>query len=136
VKRVFVDTSAFFAHLVAEDAHRQAATSLLRQALAESWELHTTNAVVFETYTLLLKRARGGRELALAFLDDVEAELCAVARVLPEDEAQAITILRGHDDKAYSFCDALSFAVMERLGLQEAIAFDRDFRSYGRLTLL
>jgi len=136
VKRVFVDTGALFAHLVAEDAHREAATSLLRQALADSWELVTTNAVVFETYTLLRKRARGGREVALAFLDDVQAEFCTVARIQPEDEAQAIAILRAHDDKAYSFCDALSFAVMERLGLQEAIAFDRDFRSYGRFTLL
>jgi predicted nucleic acid-binding protein len=31
----------------------------------------------------------------------------------------------------YSYCDALSFAVMERLGVAEAIAFDRHFREYG-----
>jgi predicted nucleic acid-binding protein len=53
-----------------------------------------------------------------------------------EDETNAIAILRGHDDKAYSFCDALSFVVMDRLRLREAVAYDRDFQSYGRFTLL
>jgi predicted nucleic acid-binding protein len=30
----------------------------------------------------------------------------------------------------------LSFAVMERLGIGEAIAFDRHFREYGRFAIL
>ena len=52
------------------------------------------------------------------------------------DEALAISILREHQDKTYSFCDALSFMVMERLGVTEAMAFDRHFREYGKLTIL
>jgi predicted nucleic acid-binding protein len=32
--------------------------------------------------------------------------------------------------------DALSFIVMERIGINEAIAFDRHFREYGRFTIL
>lgn len=31
---------------------------------------------------------------------------------------------------------ALSFVVMERLRINEAIAFDRHFREYGRFTIL
>jgi predicted nucleic acid-binding protein len=45
-------------------------------------------------------------------------------------------LVRAHQDKTYSLCDALSFIVMERLRLTEAIAFDRHFRSYGRFTIL
>jgi len=41
-----------------------------------------------------------------------------------------------HTDKSYSLCDALSFVVMERLGVTEAISFDRHFREYGRFTIL
>jgi predicted nucleic acid-binding protein len=37
---------------------------------------------------------------------------------------------------SYSFCDALSFVVMERLNIPEAIAFDRHFAEYGRFALL
>jgi predicted nucleic acid-binding protein len=59
-----------------------------------------------------------------------------VVRVLKNDEENAIALVRAHEDKPYSFCDALSFVVMERLRIREAIAFDRDFRSYGRFALL
>jgi uncharacterized protein len=48
----------------------------------------------------------------------------------------AIALVRIHEDKAYSLCDALSFVVMERLRINEAIAFDRHFREYGRITIL
>ena len=33
-------------------------------------------------------------------------------------------------------CDAISFVVTKRLGIEEAIAFDIHFHQYGRLTLL
>ena len=35
----------------------------------------------------------------------------------------------------YSLCDAMSFAVMERLGLRDAIATDRHFRDFGLMLL-
>jgi uncharacterized protein len=35
-------------------------------------------------------------------------------------------------DKAYSFTDALSFAVMERLGISIAFALDQHFDQFGR----
>jgi predicted nucleic acid-binding protein len=38
--------------------------------------------------------------------------------------------------KAFSDGDAVSFAVMERLDIPEAIAFDEHFRQYGQLTIL
>jgi uncharacterized protein len=136
VKRVFVDTSAFFAHVVAEDHFHPRAVPLFLQAVRTNWELVTTNSVVSEAYTLFRRHARNGRALALGFLDHIEAGVCSIVRIEADDEKRAIAILRDHDDKLYSFCDALSFVVMERLGIQEAIAFDRDFRSYGRFTIL
>ena len=68
MKRVFVDTSAFFAHLVAEDAHHLDARALFERAERESWILTTTNAVVWETYTLIRVRARSGCKLAGAWV--------------------------------------------------------------------
>ncbi len=136
MRRVFVDTSAFFAHLVAEDRHHLQARALFEKAARESWTLITTNAVVSETYTLIRMRARNGRELAVAFLDDIRDGVCAVERVRPIDETRATDLLRQHGDKSYSFCDALSFIAMERLGLTDALAFDEDFRSYGKIVVL
>lgn len=97
MKRVFADTSAFFAHLVAEDAHHTAARALFERAARESWTLITTNAVVWETYTLIRVRARNGRELALGFLEDIEDGLCDIERVRPLDEVRAIELLKRHE---------------------------------------
>ena len=69
MKSVFVDNSGFFAHLTGADPFHEQAVVLFQRAKAERWRLVTTNAVVFETYALLLYRTRNGRTNALAFLD-------------------------------------------------------------------
>jgi predicted nucleic acid-binding protein len=35
--------------------------------------------------------------------------------------------LAQYDDQAFSYVDATSFVTMRRLGIQEALTFDRDF---------
>ena len=61
---------------------------------------------------------------------------CGVERVSKEDESLAIDLVRSHEDKTCSLCDAMSFVVMARLGIADAIAFDRHFAEYGRFALL
>jgi|SRR5579885_3654966 len=135
--RVFVDTGGFVALLVAEDRMHPRANAIFESAAQDGWTLVTTNIVVIETYSVLLARARHGRGAAIAFLDAVTADQgVVVERVRAEDESRAMALLRAHSDKAYSLCDALSFVVMERLEIRDAIAFDRHFREYGRFTIL
>jgi len=136
LKRVFVDTSGFYALIVRRDENHTRAHQLFTRAAREAWRLVTTNAVIFETHALLLARARPAREVALRFLDSVEARAYDVVRLLKTDEEQAIALIRSHSDKTYSLCDASSFAVMERLGITEAIVFDQDFQSYGHFVIL
>ena len=136
MRHAFVDSGVFGGLLVAEDEFHARAKELLARARTGKWHLVTTNAVVFEAYTLIRTRARSGRERALSFLDTLDAGACDVERVTPEDEFRAATLLRRHADKDYSFCDALSFTVMERIDVSEAISFDRHFREYGRFTVL
>lgn len=136
MKRVFLDTGAFFAVLIPEDLHHERARALFTQAGEEGWQLVTTNMVVIETYVFLLNRARGGRPSALAFLDAIERDEYQIERVDESEEAAAFALVRAHEDKTYSLCDAMSFVVMERLNITEAIAFDRHFAEYGRFALL
>jgi len=74
--------------------------------------------------------------MAIEFLDTLDRTTVHVERVRVEDERQAIALVRAHKDKTYSLCDALSFVVMERLKIAEAIAYDRHFREYGQFTIL
>ena len=119
MKRVFVDSGGFFALLAAEDRLHDHARSLFSRANTERWRLVTTNAVVVETYSLLLVRSRGDRRSALAFLDMVSDDAYHVERVRKRDDERAIALLRAHEDKSYSLCDALSFVVMERLRIMK-----------------
>jgi len=136
LKRVFVDTSGFYALIVRRDENHVRTHQLFTHAVHEEWRLVTTNAVIFETHALLLARARPAREVALRFLDSVEARAYEVVRLLKGDEEKAIALIRSHSDKTYSLCDASSFALMVRLGITEAIAFDQDFRSFGHFVIL
>lgn len=136
MKSVFVDSGGFFALLAPEDRLHARAQALFQRANQDSWLLVTTNAVIFETYALLLARSRAGRDNAIRFLDMIANDAYQVVRVRKTDEEQAMALVRAHQDKAYSLCDALSFVVMERLRITEAIAFDRHFQTYGRFTLL
>jgi len=79
MKRVFVDTGGCVALLVAEDQMHARAAELFGSASRERWALVTTNAVVIETYSVLLARARDGRRAAISFLDAVEASAGALA---------------------------------------------------------
>jgi uncharacterized protein len=130
------DSGQLGGEVVREDAFHARADEIFRQARAEGWVLLTANAVVFETHALLLTRSRNGGEASRRFLDVVERGICAIERVTAADESAAIALIRAHRDKSYSFCDALSFVVMERLGIDAAIAFDSHFRQYGRMRLL
>jgi predicted nucleic acid-binding protein len=54
----------------------------------------------------------------------------------PNDEKNARDIIARYDDKDFSLCDAISFAVMERRSARIAFAFDSHFRQYRRFTIL
>lgn len=94
--------------------------------------LITTNHVVFETITLM--RYRGsrdpGRALELAArVGDVlySGKVARIHVATFEEEQQAFAYFKQHGDQKYSAVDCLSFVVMEKLGITEALAVDSDF---------
>jgi predicted nucleic acid-binding protein len=48
-----------------------------------------------------------------------------------DDRQEVQGILRRYADKSFSYADALSFIIIERLGLRAALSFDVHFRQYG-----
>lgn len=135
--QVLVDTSAFFAFLAITDSHHPRAGDFFERAHRERWRLVSTNTVVVETHALLLRRLANGRAMGLGFLDSIQrGGLCQVERVTAEDERQAVEVIRAHRDKSYSLCDALSFVVAKRLGIDHAVSYDKHFAQWGKLILL
>jgi predicted nucleic acid-binding protein len=80
--------------------------------------------------------ARMGRNRAWNFLQAIVTGSMNVIRAEEADERQARAIIEHYQDKEFSYCDAVSFAVMERLDIREALAFDDHFRQCGQFTIL
>lgn len=68
-------------------------------------------------------------------LDEIESSNTTIIRVSARDESRARHIIHHYDDKDFSLTDATSFAVMERLRIPQAFAFDRNFTQYGLTAL-
>lgn len=129
---IFVDTSFWVALRNQRDGHHEEARQLLDQHAGA--QLTTTNHVQGETWTYL--RRRGGHRAAVGFLDGLEqSRRVTVARVGEAAEQRALTWLRQHDERAYSFVDATSFAMMRVLRIRDALAFDGDFSAAGFIEL-
>lgn len=132
-RTVFMDTSAHYALVDANDRNHPAAVAILARIAREGRAIITTNFVVAETHALLI--ARLGRDIAADFLDAIAASSAAVIRVVEWDEQRAHEIIRAYADKDFSYTDASSFAVMERLGIAASFAFDRHFVQFGLATI-
>lgn len=121
----FVDTSFWYARHVASDRRHRTAKSI-RPAPA----VLTTELVLGETWTLVNRRV--GHAAALACVAAIrELPGVAVEVTTARDHAAAWRWLEQHDEREYSFVDAVSFAVMRSHRLREALAFDGDFAAAG-----
>lgn len=126
----FVDTGFWFALRVNDDRWHREATRAFSDVIAQGTRLITSSLVVGETYTLLT--ARFGRAPAMKFLDRLQAsERVVPVMVDSEADADAWSLIRQFDDQDFSYVDATSFALMRRLHLTDALAFDSHFATAG-----
>ena len=124
---LFVDTGAFYAAADRSDAHHGRAAATF-EARGTRGDLVTTDHVVIEAWLLL--HARLGRGEALRFWDAMATGVVTVLGALASDFASARRIAQEWPDQDFSIVDCTSFAVMERLRIEEAFAFDAHFRLY------
>lgn len=124
----FVDTSFWFG--LQDRLDRRHGQSVALAAGLRRERLLTSSHVVGETWTLV--RRRLGHAAAVGFVDRVRAlpnlEIAFAGDTL---EAEAWAWLRRHDEREYSFVDAVSFALMRHRRVREALAFDEDFSAAG-----
>jgi len=130
--QIFVDTSAWYALLDKTDSFHASATTSYKSI---THPLVTTNYVADEIITLTKNR--------LGYKTSVEVgqmlwneEVAILIHVTSNDEKKAWEIFVRHQDKGFSFTDCTSFAIMERLEIIEAFAFDDHFSQYNDFIVL
>jgi len=128
-----VDTSAWVAVTNRCDQYHEAAGTFYK-GIFKDHELLTTNLVVAETYILL--RLDCGLEVALGWWERIASSLkVKIIYADPDLTAEAITILRRYNDQTFSFTDAISFALMKKMKITDAFAFDVHFTTAGFIQL-
>ncbi len=121
---LFVDTSVWYAAADKSDANNVRA----REILSAGDRLVTTDHVLVESWTLL--RYRIHRAAAEVFWDGLRSGVARVESVGGPDLEAAWAMGRAFADQDFSLVDRTSFAVMERLRIHRAAAFDNDFAIY------
>jgi hypothetical protein len=66
----------------------------------------------------------------------LEERICRLLWVERQDVFKAAILFATHRSNAWSFTDCVSRAVIERLAIREAFAFDAHFREFGIVTVV
>ena len=125
---VFVDTSAFYALLDADDEHHRKSAGTWREIMTSDQDAVTTNYVLVEAFALIQNRL--GLEAVRGFQDDIIPVL-HVELITPELHRLGIAALLAASRRGLSLVDCVSFEVMRELGMKSVFAFDTHYREYG-----
>src|SRR5947209_4179504 len=124
---MFLDTSGLLCyHSKDEPEHKVA------QRLFKGERRHLTHGYVLAEFVALAQVRKVPREPTLRFSSRLivhpRLEVVWVDRALHEE---ALDLLGQRLDKHYSLCDAVSFVLMKRQGIQDALTTDRHFDQEG-----
>lgn len=134
-RRVFGDTSFFFALVAKRDPAHRPAVAAYEKLLRARTRVVTTDYVVDETLTLT--KARIDAPTSLSLLDRMERSDSIEIELLTSDKFLASKqYFRKHSDHGYSFTDCTSFVVMRELEIDVALTTDRHFKEAGFEVLL
>lgn len=122
---VFVDTSAWYAAADVSDVHHRRAVERLS---GFSGDLLTSDHVLVETWFLAANRL--GTEVAETLLNAIRSGRARVEVAGVADLEVAAQIHDAFADQEFSITDRTSWSIMQRLGVHEAISFDRDYLIY------
>jgi len=125
---VFIDTSALLGALNARDSCHEEAAALFAALASRRTRLLTTSYVLLETYALV------GRRLGVAQARRFRAEFASLLDIVWVDadlHERGLDVWLRAGSRDLSLVDTVSFALLEELGLREALAFDQHFTDRG-----
>jgi predicted nucleic acid-binding protein len=134
IRKVFCDTSYFYASLDRNDTDHAKAISCSKWMKENHIAALTTWEIIVETITLL--RYRFNYQSAYVFVKNVLPEL-NVIYIGDTEKSQALELfLKLGKDKKLSMCDIISYLVVKKhFPDTPCIAFDRDFKRLDLIVL-
>jgi uncharacterized protein len=133
MKKIFIDTGAWDAIEDSGDVNHEAAM-IFKDKIDNRYELITSNYILDETYTLLLRNIGYARTVAFHKQIEMLTEAGVLQVIqLSENiiENAWVVFEKFNQDKCWSFTDCASYAVMKDLDIDEVFSFDRHFEQMG-----
>jgi predicted nucleic acid-binding protein len=128
--KLFVDTSAWLALNDKNDQYHGEAVSRSAKIKQQKIQLVTSEYVLDESITII--RYRVSHRAAVIFGDALmSSTIVSIEDIADAERLKAWALFKKYGDKELSFTDCTSFALMMKLGLQKAFAFDDHFRQLG-----
>ena len=122
---MFVDTSVWYAAANESDADRDIARSLLTE---HESSLVTSDHVLIELWNLV--KVRIHHFAANQVVSNIQSSRARIECTTESDLVIANAILSKFDDQGFSLANRTSWALMERLGISDALSFDEHYRIY------
>jgi hypothetical protein len=126
-KSVFIDSGAFIALANKRDQFHEIAIKKFDLLLKSAALFYTTSFVFSETVTRVARCASVENAIEIGNVIRSDTRVTVVNPAESEID-EAWEIFRKYKDQHFSFVDCISFAVMHRMNMQKAFAFDEHFR--------
>lgn len=133
MRKVFIDTGAWYALKNKKDPHHADVVSFFKSLPKEGIVCYTSDYIIDEAITLARARLND-HHISLLLAEELLSEKAAkLIYVAPRYLSRSLEIYRTYSNHHFSFTDCTSFAIMEDLKIEEALAFDRhfSFESFG-----
>ncbi len=127
---LFLDTSYLIAVESTDDQYHKAASAHWRSLLKSPRRLVTSSYVLVEVVTLLNNRRSHSKAVELGN-NLLSSRLFNVVHVNEELFYEAWRYFQKYKDKRYSLTDCVSFVLMDKLGIEEALTCDKHFAQAG-----
>ena len=133
MKRVFADSSYWIGLREKTDAFHVRSKKIAAWLVHNRYTLVVTPFIFAESHAYF-SRVREIRELIIR--DFWSNPLVEFEQPTYLDQTKAVDILKQQRDKSYSFVDAVSFTLMNRIQLNEVVTFDAHFRQFGHFRVI
>jgi len=134
---LFFDTSAIFAWFSPRDGNHKKASVFMekfRKGETKFRVLVTTDAIFTEVIDLT--QIKLGKSEALRLGNVLkQSRVIKIVSITEEDRENAWEIMKKFRDQDSNFTDSLSFAAMDRSGIDTAFTFDAHFEVHGYSTV-
>ncbi|MGE0085347.1 MAG: type II toxin-antitoxin system VapC family toxin [Desulfococcaceae bacterium] len=129
---IFLDTVFVIALINRRDQYHQQAAALSEQF--EGYPFLTTDAVLLEIGNAL---AKGYKNESVDIIEEfLHSDDTEIVHLSPELFRQAFELYKTYQDKEWGLIDCVSFVVMRKRKIRQALTFDKHFAQAGFQVLM